>query len=126
MQVFRSLEEIAGQNQRSTVTIGSFDGIHLAHQELLRRIRERAQRESSVSVAITFDPHPVAVLAPEKAPRLITPLPIKLELLEHRGIDQLLILPFTTELSRWSPERFVEDVLVKALHAESVLGGENF
>ena len=126
MNIFRSLEEISSQSGPSTVTIGSFDGIHRAHQELLRRIRERAAERGSRSVAITFDPHPLAVVAPEKAPRLLTPLPVKLELLANSGADELLILPFTREFSRWSPEHFVEQVLVKTLHAECVLVGENF
>jgi riboflavin kinase / FMN adenylyltransferase len=126
MEILRSLEQIANRSRRSTVTIGSFDGIHVAHQELLRRIRERGEQEGAASVAVTFDPHPLAVLAPEKAPRLLTPMPIKLELLEQSQIDRLLILPFTLEFSHWSPERFVEEVLVKALGAESVLVGDNF
>jgi len=126
MQVFRSLDEIAGQSERSVATVGSFDGIHLAHQDLLRRVRELARKERAASVAITFDPHPVSVLAPEKAPRLLTPTPVKLELIERSGVDRLLILPFTQELSRWPPEKFVEEVLVKALRVASAVVGENF
>src|SRR3990172_4681705 len=112
MQIFYSLEEFARQSRPSTVTVGSFDGIHCAHQELLCRVRERARQQGSVSVAVTFDPHPVAVLAPDKAPRMLTPLPVKLELLERSRIDCLLVLPFTVEFSRWSAEKFVEEVLV--------------
>lgn len=120
------MDDISRQSRRSTVTVGSFDGIHRAHQQLLGLVRERAREHDAASVAVTFDPHPVAVLAPEKAPKLLTPLPIKLELLERSGIDRLLILPFTLEFSRWSPERFVEDVIVKALRAETVFVGDNF
>ena len=120
------MDDISRQTRRSTVTVGSFDGIHRAHKELLRLVRERAREQDAASVAVTFDPHPVAVLAPEKAPKLLTPLPIKLELLERSGIDRLLILPFTLEFSRWSPERFVEEVIVKALRAETVFVGDNF
>ena len=120
------MDDISRKTRRSTVTVGSFDGIHRAHQELLRLVRERAREQDAASVAVTFDPHPVAVLAPEKAPKLLTPLPIKLELLERSGIDRLLILPFTLEFSRWSPERFVEEVIVKALCAETVFVGDNF
>ncbi|MBI2819340.1 MAG: bifunctional riboflavin kinase/FAD synthetase [Acidobacteria bacterium] len=126
MQIFHSLDEIARRTGPSTVTVGSFDGIHRAHRELLRLVQERARQQGSSSVAVTFDPHPVTVLAPEKAPRMLTPLPIKLELLERSGIDALLILPFTLEFSRWSPARFVEEVLVKTLRAETVFVGENF
>jgi riboflavin kinase/FMN adenylyltransferase len=126
MQIFRSLEAIAAQSQPSTATVGSFDGIHRAHAALLRRVQECARQQSAVSVAVTFDPHPVAVLAPQRAPRVLTPLPIKLELLARSGIERLLILPFTDELSRWSPEMFVGEVLVKALRVRSVIVGENF
>jgi len=126
MEIFYSLDEIALQRGPSTVTVGSFDGIHRAHQELLRRVRERAVEQGAFSTAVTFDPHPVSVLAPEMAPRMLTPLPLKLELFERSGIRRLLILPFTLEFSRWSPAQFVEQVLVKALRSESVLVGDNF
>jgi riboflavin kinase/FMN adenylyltransferase len=126
MRVFYSLEDIARQSRPSAVTVGSFDGIHCAHKELLRRVLERARQKSMAAIAVTFDPHPAAVLAPDKAPKLLTTLPIKLELLAHSGIDSLLVLPFTVEFSRWSPEQFVEQVLVEALRAESVFVGENF
>ncbi|MBI3933881.1 MAG: hypothetical protein HY316_04260, partial [Acidobacteria bacterium] len=126
MQIFHSLDEITRHPRPSTVTVGSFDGIHRAHQELLRRVRECAMREGTASVAVTFDPHPVSVLAPDKAPRMLTPLPVKLELLERSGMDRLLILPFTLEFSRWSPAQFVERVLVQALRAEIVFVGDNF
>ncbi|MBI3933383.1 MAG: bifunctional riboflavin kinase/FMN adenylyltransferase [Acidobacteria bacterium] len=108
------------------VTIGVFDGVHCAHQELLRRVRERAAEEQAASVAITFDPHPLQVLAPQKAPKLLTPTPVKLELLAKSGLDRLLILPFTEEFSHWPPEKFVEEVLVKTLRAVVVVVGENF
>ena len=130
MKIHHSLEEAAAYSGESggpsVVTIGSFDGIHLAHQELLRRVQQRARENGATSVAITFDPHPVQVLAPQKAPKLLTPFPVKLALLEMGGIDRLLILPFTLELSLWSPERFVEEVLARALRAVVVVVGENF
>jgi len=126
MKIYRSLEQIAQPGSRTVVTIGNFDGIHLAHQVLLRRVRERAQERNASSVAVTFDPHPARILAPHKAPRLLTPLPVKEELLEKSGVDRLLILPFTEEFSRWSPERFVEQVLVKTLEAQHVVVGDNF
>jgi len=126
MEIHYSLDEAARRSRRCVVTIGSFDGIHLAHRELLRRVCECSRENQAASVAITFHPHPVHVLAPPKAPPLLTPLPIKLELMEQSGIDRLLILPFTEELSRWSPEKFVEEVLSKTLGAVEVVVGENF
>ncbi len=126
MEILRSLEEAAAHPGPSVVTIGSFDGIHLAHWELLRRVRQLGRERNAASVAITFDPHPVQVLAPHRAPKLLTPLSVKLELLEKSGIDRLLILPFTKEFSFWSPERFVDQVLHQALGAVDVVIGDNF
>jgi riboflavin kinase / FMN adenylyltransferase len=126
MEILRSLEEAARQRGPSVVTIGSFDGIHLAHRELLQRIRRIAQQKNAASVAITFEPHPAEILRPEKAPKLLTPLPVKIELFESSGIRRLLILPFTRELSLWTPEKFVGEVLEKALRAIAVVIGDNF
>ncbi|MGH9783928.1 MAG: bifunctional riboflavin kinase/FAD synthetase [Terriglobia bacterium] len=126
MEVFHSLDQLAERQGRSVVTIGAFDGIHLAHQELLRRVRERAAQENAASVAITFDPHPLRVLAPQKAPKLLTPPPVRLELIEASGVDRLLVLPFNRDFSLWPPEKFVEEVLVKALGAAAVVVGDNF
>ncbi|MBI1956208.1 MAG: bifunctional riboflavin kinase/FAD synthetase [Acidobacteria bacterium] len=126
MEIFHSLEEIAQQSRRTVATVGNFDGVHLAHQELLRRVQERARQENALSVAVTFDPHPSKVLAPQKAPLLLTPLKAKQELLAKSGIDRLLILPFTRDFSLWSPEEFAEEVFVKALQAVAVVVGENF
>jgi riboflavin kinase / FMN adenylyltransferase len=130
MQVFRTLDEAAAcyqrDNRRSAVTVGSFDGIHRAHRALLERVSSVALSSRAVSVAVTFEPHPLAVLAPSKLPKLLTPGASKIELLGATGIDRLLLLPFTRELSQWPPEQFVEEVLVKALHARSVIVGENF
>ena len=126
MKIHHSLEEATGATGPAIVTIGSFDGIHIAHQKLLLRVRELARAEGASSVAITFDPHPVQILAPERAPKLLTPLPMKVELLRMSGIDRLLILPFTLEFSGWSPEQFVEKVLHRALSAKTVVVGDNF
>jgi len=126
MEIFYSLEEIARQSRHTVATVGNFDGVHLAHQELLRRVQEHARQENAVSVAVTFDPHPSKVLAPQKAPSLLTPLAVKQELLAKSGIDRLLILPFTRDFSLWSPEQFAQEVFVKALRAVAVVVGENF
>ncbi|MBI3896234.1 MAG: bifunctional riboflavin kinase/FAD synthetase [Acidobacteria bacterium] len=125
MEIFHSLEEIARQNRRSVATVGNFDGVHLAHQELLHRVQQCARQENAASVAVTFDPHPSKVLAPQKAPLLLTPLAVKQKLLAKSGIDRLLILPFTRDFSLWSPEQFVEEV-VRALQTSAIVVGENF
>jgi len=99
MEFFHSLEQAAANAVPSVVTIGTFDGIHLAHAELLRRVRERAAERQAASVAITFEPHPLRVLAPQKAPQLLTPQPVKLELLAASGVERLLALPFSRDFS---------------------------
>lgn len=130
MQVFRTLDEIATcykqDGRRSVVTVGSFDGIHRAHRALLERVSALALSSRAASVAVTFEPHPLAVLAPSKLPKMLTPGDARIELLGSTGIDRLLLLPFTRELSQWSPEQFVAKVLVRALRVHTVIIGENF
>ncbi len=126
MQVFRSLGEISRRFERTVVSIGNFDGVHLGHQLILERLRLSAGARSSKSVAVTFDPHPLRFLRPESCPRLITPLEVKLELLGNSGIDAVLVLPFTAELSRMRAAEFVTAIVHDALHAVEIHEGANF
>ena len=126
MRVVRDLREFRKPLVASTVTIGNFDGVHLAHQKLLRRVVETARPLGAVAVAITFDPHPIRLLAPEHAPRLLTPLERKIPVIARQGIDLLLVLPFTRELAHLSPLEFVRKILAGPLRAVSVHVGPNF
>jgi riboflavin kinase / FMN adenylyltransferase len=126
MRIIRQLRELGGPRVPSVVTIGNFDGVHLAHQRLLHRVVEIARPLGAVATAITFEPHPIKILAPEHAPKVLTPLPRKIELLAATGIDLLVVLPFTRELAHQSPLEFVRRVLVDPLHAASVHVGPNF
>jgi riboflavin kinase/FMN adenylyltransferase len=126
MQSIRAITDLAEPLQSSVVTIGNFDGVHLGHQKLLRRVVERARAGGSTAVALTFEPHPLQVLAPERAPKALTPLTEKGRLIEATGIDLLWALAFTHELSLMTPVRFVEDVLVRDLRASAVVVGPNF
>ncbi len=126
MLVFRSLDEIPGDFGRSVVAIGNFDGVHLGHREILAEVLRRAGEQGAASVAVTFDPHPVRVLRPEMAPKLITPMPQRLELLAETGIDATVILPFTKEFSRMPARVFAEQVLARELCAVEVHEGESF
>jgi riboflavin kinase/FMN adenylyltransferase len=126
MRVISDLQEIGILPARSVVTIGNFDGVHLAHQTLLRRVVEVARPQGMLATAITFQPHPIKILSPDHAPKLLTPLVRKMELIESMGIDLLVVLPFTRELARQSPLEFVRQVLVRPLHASSVHVGPNF
>ena len=109
----------------SVVTLGNFDGVHRGHRAVLSAVVEQARARDAHAVAVTFDPHPVAVLHPEKAPQTITPLPLRLELLAATGLDGVLVMEFTRELAAWTPEHFVEEVFVRALGASAVVVGED-
>jgi riboflavin kinase/FMN adenylyltransferase len=126
MRVVSTLREIGEAGTPSVVTIGNFDGVHLAHQSLLRRVVEVARPRGARATAITFEPHPIKLLAPDHAPKLLTPLERKVELIAATGVDLLVVLPFTRELARQSPLEFVRRVLVDPLRASSVHVGPNF
>ncbi|UYM04489.1 bifunctional riboflavin kinase/FAD synthetase [Solicola gregarius] len=126
MTVWRSIEDVDLGDRPSVVSIGNFDGVHLGHRHVLARAREVADGLADDVVAVTFDPHPMQVIAPPKAPARLTSIDARVRLLEGAGADQVLVLPFDTDMSRWSPEEFVDRVIVKALRTVAVVVGENF
>jgi riboflavin kinase/FMN adenylyltransferase len=126
MKIFRQLAEIPPDFGPTIATIGNFDGVHRGHQWVIAEVVARARTLGIQSLAITFDPHPARVLRPESSQPLITPLDEKLQLLSTTGIDTVLILPFTTELSRMSARTFATDVLQQTLHVTELHEGENF
>jgi len=126
MRVIHHLHELEPLAGRAVVTVGNFDGVHLAHQALLRRVVEEARPQRALAVAITFEPHPIKLLSPEHAPKLLTALGHKMELIAATGIDLLVVLPFTRELARQSPGEFVRHVLAHPLRASAVHVGPNF
>ncbi len=126
MLVWRSLDDIDADFGPSVVTVGNFDGVHLGHRFVLDRAREVAASHGVPVVAVTFDPHPMQILLPERAPAALTTIDRRAELLGAAGADDVLVLPFTRELAAWTPEEFVQGVLVDALHAVAVVVGENF
>jgi riboflavin kinase/FMN adenylyltransferase len=126
MQVFRSLSEIPANFGPTVVAIGNFDGVHRGHQAIIGNVRERAGRLQARSVALTFDPHPVRVLRPAQAPRLITPLAQRLDLLAATGLDATVVIPFTEDFSRLSAHDFARQVLAQTLRAAEVHEGDNF
>ncbi len=108
------------------MTVGNFDGVHLGHQKLLKDVNARAGELGVSSVVVTFDPHPLKVLRPEEAPRMIQTLRQREEAIEACGIGALLIVPFTRDFSLTPAEVFVREFLVKRLHAREVHVGERF
>jgi riboflavin kinase/FMN adenylyltransferase len=126
MIIFNSLADIPADFGSSIATIGNFDGVHRGHQWVIAEVVAQARAENIRSIAITFDPHPARVIRPESSQPLITPLPQKLELLAATGIDAVLVLPFTSELSRMTARTFATKILEQALHVTQLHEGENF
>jgi riboflavin kinase / FMN adenylyltransferase len=108
------------------VALGNFDGVHLGHQEVLRRAVEERRRRGVKVVAATFHPHPRTVVGTGEPPRLLTPVELRREMLLGYGADEVVVIPFDLDLSRRSPGQFVRDVLVGEIGAEVVVVGENF
>lgn len=126
MRIFRSIEEIPGDLGPTVVSVGNFDGVHCGHRQVLKEVVQRARSTGAKAVAVTFDPHPVRILRPDVAPRLITPQPRKEALLAECGLDALLVIPFTRGFSMTSAAEFARDILGRKLHAQEVHEGENF
>jgi len=126
MQIYRSLEETPLDFGPSALTIGNFDGVHFGHRRILRRLKALADERGWKPSVLTFDPHPTKVVAPERTPRLLTSPDRRAELMRDEGVEQVLILPFTPELARLSPEEFVRQLVVGRLGARMVLVGDNF
>ena len=126
MHVVRSLDacpDLPG----SVVTIGAFDGVHLGHQALLRLVREKAVQRGLPTALVTFDRHPAQVVRPETAPKLLTNLDQRLELLEATGlVDQAVVLTFDDARRQESAEDFVTEVLGGCLRAQLVVVGADF
>lgn len=108
------------------VTIGNFDGVHLAHRQLLARVVAIGRERGIRSAALTFHPHPAKIVAPERAPKLLTTPEQRSVLMRNAGLDEVLILPFDTALAHLTPIQFIEQVLVAGLQARAVVVGENF
>lgn len=126
MRIWRSLDEIPTDLGPSVVVIGNFDGVHLGHQHVVRRGREIADADRLPLIAVTFDPHPMAVLRPEHAPDKLTGIDERCRLLAATGVADVLVLPFSREIAAWTPDEFIDRVLVHGLNCAAVVVGANF
>jgi riboflavin kinase/FMN adenylyltransferase len=126
VRIWRSVDDVPADLGRTVLIIGNFDGVHLGHRHVVRRAREIADADGLPVVAVTFDPHPIAVLRPEHAPMSLTDIDRRCGLLAEAGVDDVLVIPFSREIASWSPQEFVDRVLVDALHAAVVVVGANF
>lgn len=126
MLIFRQLGDVPQDFGATVVSVGNFDGVHRAHRKVLAEIVRRAKAAKAKSVAVTFDPHPARILRPGNSFKLLTPLPEKLQLLEATGVDAVLLLPFSRDLSLMTPHHFADAILRQCLHASEVHEGYNF
>jgi riboflavin kinase / FMN adenylyltransferase len=123
--IWRSLSDVPADVHRSVVAIGVFDGVHIGHRAVLQRVVEEARARDALAVVVTFDPHPAKVVG-RPVPRTLTNLHRRAQLFADIGIDRMFVLQFSREISEWSPEEFVQRLLVDTLHATHVIVGENF
>ena len=126
MQVLRDLDECPRPQQGTVVTIGAYDGVHRGHREVIATMQRIADDRSYATAVVTFDRHPASVVRPQSAPRLLTNLDQKLELLDETGVDYALVIHFDEDRSQESAEDFVREVLVGCLNAKLVVVGADF
>ncbi len=126
MRVFRSVAEAPADFGPSAVAIGNFDGVHLGHRGIMRRLVAEARARGLVATVLTFDPHPARVLAPERAPKLIMTIDQRLRAFESQGVEAVLCFPFSVEFAHETPEEFARTILVGRLRARLVMVGEDF
>jgi riboflavin kinase / FMN adenylyltransferase len=124
--IFGGIEELRRSFARPVVTLGNFDGVHLGHQALFRRLREEASRTHGEGIVITFEPHPLKVLSPAHCPPLLTPFRKKMMLMEASGVKSVLCIDFSPAFSKISPSTFFEAFLVEKLNTEKVIVGYDY
>ena len=126
MKIYRGLEGLPADFGPSAVTIGNFDGVHLGHRAILRRLVEIAGAHGWKSAALTFDPHPTKIVAPQRTPKLMSTPEQRARWMGEAGVEQVAILPFDAETASLTPEEFAENLLARRMGARAVLVGESF
>lgn len=126
MRVVEGSEALAAPLPGSVVTVGNFDGLHVGHRAILDTVTSRAAFLAGPAVVYTFEPHPRKVLHPDRAPRLLTTLEQKLELLEAQGVDIVIVEPFSLAFARFPAESFVREILFERIRPREVYVGYDF
>jgi riboflavin kinase/FMN adenylyltransferase len=126
MKVFRSLDDVSAAAGGRAVAVGTFDGVHLGHRQVIQAAHDWAREHQCSAAVVTFDPHPLQVLRPEDPPKLLTSSSVKEDLIETLEVDELIVIPFTPELSELEPEEFCAGALAGTIGARFVSVGENF
>ena len=126
MKIIDTILGLESVKSHSVLTIGNFDGVHIGHCEIIATAKQAAAQREAELVAMTFEPHPVTILHPEKSPGVLTPLEMKADLLARLGVDLLIVLRDSRELLELSPEDFVDKFLMDKIRPAVVVEGENF
>ncbi|MDA8089287.1 MAG: bifunctional riboflavin kinase/FAD synthetase [Nitrospiraceae bacterium] len=126
IKIIRGLEGVKKTWPNLVLTIGNFDGVHIGHQRIMGKVIEAARETGGSSMAMSFDPHPIKVLSPEKAPSLMTPPEEKARIMGHLGIERLLLINFNREFAGLEPDDFIRRVLVEKLHPVWIVVGHNY
>jgi len=126
MEIILGIDQLKRPLNNPVVTLGNFDGVHLGHQTIFRKVTEEAQKNNGEAVVITFEPHPLKVLSPQKCPPLLTPFRKKMMLVEKSGIDTVLCIEFTLGFSKISPFDFIKNILIEKVKAKKIVVGYNF
>ena len=126
MDILRTCDDLPVSFSSAAVTLGNFDGVHLGHRELFRSLIRTAKQLNCPSIVYTFDPHPLKILAPEKAPLLLNTTAEKQRLIAASHVDYLIETPFTNDFATMSPEQFVSDVLVSQLKIKALIVGYDY
>lgn len=126
MQIITGMNIYEKNLDASVVTIGNFDGVHRGHAEIFAHLKMKSMSSGLPSVVVTFEPHPLKILAPEFAPSLITTFEQKIALIEKSGIDHLVVVPFSKEFSQLSANDFVREILCKSLGMRHIIIGHDY
>lgn len=126
MTIIDGLDKIKEALPYPVLTIGNFDGIHRGHQAIFQKLIQRAKEKQGTSVVLTFIPHPLRVIAPERSPKMITTYKDRIRLIEECGIDNIICINFTKEFASITAEDFARQILCNALHVKEIYIGENY
>ncbi len=126
MEIIKGIETLKRSFRNPIATLGNFDGVHLGHQDILRKVKEEATKIQGEGLVITFEPHPLKVLAPEKFLPLLTPFREKMVLIEKSGIETVLCVEFSLGFSEISPFEFIKNILVEKVRVRKVIIGYNY
>jgi len=126
MDIILGIENLKRPFNNPVVTLGNFDGVHLGHQTIFRKVKEEAQKNNGEGVVITFEPHPLKVLSPQKCPPLLTPFRKKIMLIEQSRIDTVFCIEFTLGFSKLSPFDFIKNILIDKVKVKKIVVGYNY